>query len=194
MTQRISRRSLTAIVTVASLAIITALFWGTWGLVIGPVPKRMAIPWSSGAMLVMPFPISRWWDVPFIFIWGIILIRRFGRGWGDNDLSIGWIIGLVFGPFFGLIGVLGLTFGWELAFFVALLLGWLSGRKPQQPYERANSAEFSRGFGQGTGAGFGLLTGLAFGFGPGLVIGFGAQITTEIGFLLSHKVRTFVSR
>lgn len=50
-------------------AILIAAFWGIWFLFSGSVPVVTGIKLTWKKTLVLPFAISRWWDVLFGVVW-----------------------------------------------------------------------------------------------------------------------------
>jgi hypothetical protein len=159
------------------------LFWGIWRHIFGSVPDTpTTISLLPDRILVLPAHISRWWDVPSAFIWCFVLTRGFGRRWGDNDQSIGRIIGLLLGLVISSFSISSyLLVGLGVTALFAAILGWRSW---------PTGREFGSGFGQGIGAAFGLLVGLFIGLAPGLLIGFAAQAIGEQSFVLNYRIRT----
>ena len=55
---------------------LIALFWAIWYLATGEVPIVTSIKMTPNWNYVLPFGISRWWDILIGPIWSLIKIGR----------------------------------------------------------------------------------------------------------------------
>ena len=78
---------------------LIALFWAIWYLITGGVPVVTSIKISSNWTYVLPFGVSRWWDILIGPIWStiIILLLTSKKLKGDEDRIFGLVVGLVVG-------------------------------------------------------------------------------------------------
>ena len=99
----------------------TTAFCVLWLVFIGPVPEITKIPMLGGEA-ILPFPISRWFDVPSAFIFGSLI----GTMWSVIPYSIDWDnveknkSGLTFSGTFIIIFFSILLSGFALGFIVGL--------------------------------------------------------------------------
>ncbi len=152
---------------------LIALFWAIWGLINGSVPVVTSIRMTENWTLVLPFGISRWWDILIGPIWstaGVFLITN-KRVKEDRHLILGLILGLVFGLILGLAYVLGFGLAGGLVFGLAggLVFGLAGGL--------ALGLVYGLAYGLGFGLAYGLVFGLGFGLAGGLVFGLVALLT-----------------
>ncbi len=173
-----------------TIAILVAIFWGTWYLATGNIPVVSQISWAKEATIQLPFSMSRLWDIPFAFVWALVLIFLFTHKKirNDEDLISGLFFGLIAGLFFGLgIGLgVGLFFGLSISLSIGLICGLIAGLK-------FNTA-FSLGFGLVFGLSVGLFFGLDIGLGIGLVYGLIAGLFFDLGLGLGVGLRAFFSK
>jgi len=152
---------------------VIAIFWTTWYLICGSVPVVTSIKMTPNWTYVLPFGISRWWDVLVGPIWSTILILLLTSQWlkEDERLTDALTVGLVFGLPFGL--VFGLGFGLDLGLGFGLAVGLVYGLGTGLVFGLGTRLGTGLGFGLGTGLVFGLAFGLAFSLGTGLALGLG---------------------
>ena len=122
------------------------LFWLIYYFIAGEVPVVEEIQMTLEWTFVLPFGVSRWWDVAIGPIWSVMLVLIFTNENVKKDDLVGGLVfglvgGLVFGLGFGL--VFGLGFGLVGGLVGGLVLGLV--------------------FGLVLGLGFGLVFGLGFG-------------------------------
>ena len=109
---------------------LIALFWTIYYLVAGEVPATSKIVWvmahgkQEEIATILPFAISRWWDILIgpIFMPAIIFLATKVK---KEDMVIGLIVGLGFGLVARL--VFGLVFGLDVGLSVGLGLGLVIG-------------------------------------------------------------------
>jgi len=140
-------------------ATVIAVFWGIWYLINGSVPVVHEIKMAKDWVIVLPFGISRFWDVLIgpVYSTAIILLFTNKSVKKDEDL----VAGLAFGLAFGL--VVGLAFGLAFGLVAGLIVGLIVGL--------AFGLIVGLAFGLVAGLAFGLIVGLAFGLIVGLVAG-----------------------
>lgn len=85
---------------------LIALFWTIWYFNFGEVPVVTKITMGDGSTLILPFGISRWWDIACGPVWSVIFITLIKDA---NDLSNeNWadsLAGIILCCFFVLIGL-----------------------------------------------------------------------------------------
>ena len=57
-----------------AVAILIALFWLIWYLVAGSIPTTTSIKMTETWTIVLPFAVSRLWDILFGAIWTFIIV------------------------------------------------------------------------------------------------------------------------
>lgn len=145
---------------------LIALFWAIWFLVAGEVPIITGIKMTENWTYILPFGISRWWDVLVGPIFSTIVIFLVTRKSDeeDKDLSDGPVFGLVAGLSAILIVVVGIAI--------------VSGSSPELVTGLSAMLSGVMVFGMILGVLFGIREGLAFGlrvvlrFALGTVLGF----------------------
>ncbi len=180
-----------SIVTAAAIA----LFWTIWYLVAGNVPEVSSCKMTPDWTVVLPFAVSRWWDVLLGPVYSILVIllvtsERIRKNEDvafalDVVLGAGLIAGLSAGLIFG--PGAGLIFGPGVGLGVGLAVGLIAGLA----YGLFAGLVFGLGVGLGVGLGAGLVFGLVFGLGVGLVVGlkylFSSQFLSAVGRWLVAK-------
>ena len=109
---------------------LIALFWAIWYLITGEVPVVTSIKISSNWTYVLPFGVSRWWDILIGPIWStiIILLLTSKKLKGDEDRIFGLVVGLGVGLIVSLgagLGV-GLIFSLGAGLIVGLVVGLIA--------------------------------------------------------------------
>jgi len=101
---------------------LIALFWAIWYLVAGKVPIVTSIKVSLDWTCILPFGLSRWWDILIGPIWSIIgiLLLNSQTLKEDEDLFVGLLFGLGFGLVFGL--GFGLVVGLAVGLIVSMIV------------------------------------------------------------------------
>jgi hypothetical protein len=154
---------------------LIALFWAIWWLINGSVPVITSIRMTENWTLVLPFGISRWWDILIGPIWStaIVFLMTNKRVKEDQYLILGLIsgIGLILGLILGLAYGLGFGLAYGLGFGLAggLVFGLAGGL--------ALGLVYGLAYGLGFGLAYGLVFGLGFGLAYGLVFGLVALLT-----------------
>lgn len=102
-------------------SIVTAgtigLFWTIWYLITGSVPAVTRIEISENWTYVLPFSVSRWWDILFGPIWSTTIILFFNNKIMEKDVRLtDFILGLAFGPGLGLVVGIGFSLVYGLGF------------------------------------------------------------------------------
>jgi len=115
---------------------LIALFWAIWYLVAGKVPVVASIKVNLDWIYILPFGLSRWWDILIGPIWSVvgILLLTSQTLKEDEDLFVGLLFGLGFGLVFGLgFGiVIGLVVGLiissavSVGFSLVVLAKWIA--------------------------------------------------------------------
>ena len=146
---------------------LIALFWAIWELVAGRVPEMNAIKFTGTITLVLPFSISRWWDILIGPVWACVLVylltsKRIKMTTKD---SIGF--GLGFGLIFGLIFAFGASLNAGIAFALVFALG------AGIAFAMSFGQPFALGIVLGVALDFALIYGLLIGVGVGLAFGLG---------------------
>ncbi len=154
-----------------------ALFWMIWHLIVGEVPTITNVKMTVDWIYVLPFGISRWWDILIGPIWStiiILLLTNEGLKRQDEDLDFGLAILLIIGLVGGLIigAIIGLTLGLTVVLPLFLLIGIASGLTGSN-----NKWYFELAF----VLGIGLAGGIYFGLAGALAFGLSVWLGTELG-------------
>ena len=151
---------------------LIALFWAIWYLITGGVPVVTSIKISSNWTYVLPFGVSRWWDILIGIFWStiIILLLTSKKLKGDEDR----IVSLIFGLVAGLIAGLGVSLG--VGLIVGLVASLVAGLSVSL------GASLIAGLGAGLIAG--LIASLIAGLGAGLITGLIAGLGAGLGALI----------
>ena len=106
---------------------LIALFWAIWYLITGEVPVVTSIKISSNWTYVLPFGVSRWWDILIGPIWStiIILLLTSKKLKGDKDRIFGLVVGLIVSLGVSLVASLGAGLGVSLVVGLGVGLGAL---------------------------------------------------------------------
>jgi len=107
---------------------LIALFWAGYYFFVGSVPVVASIKMTDSWIYILPFGISRWWDILIGPIWSTIIIllvdsERFRRKEGDETIALAF--GLIFTLLIGLL--IGLTVGGGEPLCNGLLIGLAGG-------------------------------------------------------------------
>ena len=171
---------------------LIALFWAIWYLIAGEVPTVTGIKMTEDWTYLLPFGISRWWDILIGPIWSTALIllfvdeKRKGREL-DIRLVFGRDIGLVFGLVVG-----GLVFGQDIGLVFGLVVGLIFGLIIGLALEPDAGLDVLLIFELTFGLGFGLAVGSTVGVVAGLVIELIIGLTVLLRMLSSFNFRTMV--
>lgn len=177
-----------------STALIIALFWGIWYLIVGSVPTVTSVQWGKWT-IQLPFAISRWTDVLFAPIFAFFPVAYFTsmriatRKESKKSSSLflrRMVVASAFVLAFGLV-VVGLTFGLSFGLVAGLFLGGLAAGL------LIGGLDVDIGLADGLIGGLrlglsvvGLIFawgfGLIFGWGIGLVVGFVVGLIFGLGF------------
>jgi len=168
-------------------AVLIALFWTMYYLIVGSVPVVSSIKMTPDSTLTLPFAISRWWDILLGPLFSCIFVLFFTsrRITKDKDL-VGINLGasLVVGLFFGLISGLlvvrqgvspdtGLVSSLALGLGVSLISGLLVVRQGVSPDTGLVGSLI-------VGPGVSLVSGLFVGLGVSLALGLGVSLVFSL--------------
>lgn len=177
-----------ALLSTATASLI-ALYWLGRYLLFGEVPIVTSVPtsWSSEwppIKYVLPFAMSRWWDILIGPIWSVFVI--FVLNLRDNDEDA---FGLFAGLFVGFVSVFCYgSYETDNGFFYAVLVGLIIGiiLLSATSMPKLNLAiSYSIGFALFLGLGFGLIIGLT---------AFGLIFSIKAGILFFEKIRNFLRK
>ena len=111
--------------------ITMTIFWYVWYLIAGNVPEVKTVKMTDDWTFVLPFTVSRLWDIVFTGIWTAIIIliisnercKKENLGFGlvvglGFGLGFSLVFSLVFGLVFGLVVSLGFSLGFSLKFLI----------------------------------------------------------------------------
>jgi len=185
-------------------AILAAFFWGGWFLFTGHVPVVSEFTlWSLDIheTIVLPFEISRCWDVIAAPIWTTLMVlvvtisshARFNTE-VDSDKIVGSLAflcfcGALFGVHTGMIPGLILYPLFVIVTAIApLVVGAVIGTG------RDESLEFMVTYGIGVGIGFGLSSGLIFGLAVGIMTVSAGCMGAGIGYSIRAAYRLIFCR
>ncbi len=155
---------------------LTALFWAVWYLIAGEVPVVTGIKMTENWTYVLPFGISRWWDVLVGPVGSTSIILLLTRKPDEEDKDLG--DGLVFGLVTGLSAILIVVVG------VAIV----SGSSPELVTGLIAILSGTIFFGMALGVLFGIREGLAFGLRVVLRIALGAALGFALGAVIVFGV------
>ena len=115
---------------------LLALFWTIWLSVVGSVPVITSIMMSKDSVWILPFAVSRWWDIllGLIFAFSVFCFRLALEG-GRGEMTINFfclifmasnlltccVAGLIFGLPTGMFA-LGIGFVGSFLFFIGLFM------------------------------------------------------------------------
>jgi len=158
------------------VAILIAIFWGIWYLITGSIPEVTTVKLAGTKNILLPFAMSRLWDILFGTIWTFIIVwiatnEKIREYLEPADLVIGLGVGLVFGVGLGM--AVGLCFGLVFTLLFGVPAGLIIG------------GTFTPDLGLGVGLGAWLGGGLGAGLGIGLVFGVAVSLGICLFFGLS---------
>lgn len=162
-------------------AVVIAVFWSLWRLVIGEIPAASVVNLTSFWAVGLPFPVSRAWDILAGPVWSALIVLTFTSKTVSEDpgprsgLFAALFIGLCFGLAYGLLA--GLLAGLAFGFIFGLVI----------VFERMPGPDTITGYVGGLafglficfiyslpyGLAFGLVVGLAYSLAFGIVVSWG---------------------
>ena len=146
------------------LAFVAALFWLGWYLAEGSLPVTKEIKVTDNLVWVLPFGLSRWWDIvfaPAVLLFFSRLVKKYGRI--DSGFQPLFDCGLLIGFFANAVFAVLYWQGFSLIFCLTIFLGL--GFLMSALLVAADNIQISRAFGLGYSFVLGAWGfGIAFGF------------------------------